>query len=44
MRQGAISILPLFATLARVVAKGKSSQELLRQHTLIVTALLIVLR
>jgi len=31
-------------TLARVVAKGKSSQELFRQHSLVVTVLLTVLR
>jgi len=36
-------MLPLFATLSRVVAKGKSSQEFFRQHTLMVTALLTVL-
>jgi len=46
MQKRAITILPLplFAALARVVAKGKSSQELFRQLTLIVTALLTVLR
>jgi len=46
MRQRAIITLPLplFATSAQVVAKGKISQELFRQHTLEVTALLTVLR
>jgi len=34
---------PLFATLAKEVPKGKSSQELFRQHTLIVIILLTVL-